>query len=126
MGEASESDKMQEKVESLKRGLARCQVCGEEAEIVFFGARGEGVWVGCCQTVECSRYVEYHKEGWSVEDAVRDWNRRNRGVLGLIRRIKRWFRNNLGEVAAEKRRVSKEKKGKKRENKKKMKEIFGV
>ena len=50
MGEASKSDKMQEKVESLKRGLARCQVCGEEAEIVFFGARGEGVWFGESKT----------------------------------------------------------------------------
>ena len=109
-----------------KEGLARCLVCGAEAEIVVFGLEGNGVWVGCCKTGECSRFIEYHKSGYSISDTVKDWNRRNSGILGWIRRMKLWFRNNFGEVAAKKKREIQSEKKKKMDSEKKMEEIFGI
>lgn len=116
---------MTSKAVRAKEWLAKCPVCGGEAEKVVFGVGGKGVWVGCCRTEECSRYVEYHKEGWGMEDAVADWNRRNSGVYGAIRRIKRWFRDNLGEVAAEKKREQREKKEKKEAREREIREMLG-
>lgn len=125
-GEDGEAIPYAEEIERHKKGLAKCLVCGSEAEIVVFGLEGNGVWVGCCKTGDCSRFIEYHKSGYSISDAVKDWNRRNSGILGKIRRLKMWFRNNYGEGAAEKKRIKREESEKKMAEERKMEEIFGI
>ena len=125
-GEDGEAIPYAEEIERHKKGLAKCLVCGSEAEIVVFGFEGNGVWVGCCKTDDCSRFIEYHKSGYSISDAVKDWNRLNSGIFGKIRRLKMWFRNNFGVVAAEKKRIKRAESEKKRAKERKMEEIFGI
>lgn len=106
--------------------LVRCPVCGGEAKCVQFGIRSEGVWIGCDRSMECSRYIEVHLRGWSIEETARDWNRRNSGVCLAIRRIKGWFRKRFGAMAREERRIKERKELEKREKEAKLKELFSV
>lgn len=92
------------KVREITDGLAKCPVCNHPAKLVRFGYHNRGVWIGCDRTEECSRYIERHLEGWSIEDTAECWNRRNRGMRKAVRMVKRWFRLHFGsEVRAEKR-----------------------
>lgn len=110
----------------LETGLARCPVCGKTAKVVEFGLEGNGVWVGCDRTEECSRYIEIHTEGWSVWEVAEEWNRYNSGIYLLIRRAKRWFRLHFGAEKWQKKRENREKEAKKREKEAKRREIFGL
>ena len=93
----TEEEQAKERVlcRNAAEGLVRCTVCGGFPEVNVFGRDRFGVWVGCTRTVECSRYVEYHKDGWSVTETIADWNRRNSGIRGAIRRLKRWIRTKV-------------------------------
>lgn len=97
-----------EREKQIIEGLARCPVCGEKAEAVSFGKFGEGVWVGCNRSAECSRNIEYHEEGWSLEEAAEEWNRRNRGIRLGIRKAKMWWEKRFGERARMLKKVAKE------------------
>lgn len=82
--------------------LASCPVCKRAAKLVVFGREGHGVWIGCDRSSECSRYIEYHSEGWSIEEVAREWNFRNKGINRVIRQIKGWARRSFsGEYRAE-------------------------
>ena len=110
----------------LELGLARCPVCKGAAKVVEFGLEGNGVWIGCDRTDECSRYIEIHTEGWSVWEVAEEWNRYNRGVYLAIRRVKRWIREHF---SAEKRREKRENRKILEENRAKeakRREIFGL
>ena len=109
----------------IEEGLAKCPVCGKGAKVRIFGLGGNGLGVGCDRSVKCSRNIEYHKEGWSLEEVAEDWNRRNRGIRLLIRRIKMWFEWKFGKEAKWEKQKRKEKARIKREIEKKRREIFG-
>ena len=113
-------------VRRLTEGLAKCPVCKGSAKIVLFGLRGNGVWVGCDKTEECSRYIERHLEGWSIEDTVADWNRRNKGWRKWARGAKRWYRVRFGSEERAKKRVLRELKAKKEEELAKRRARFGI
>ena len=106
--------------------LVRCPVCGEEAKCIQFGIKGCGVWIGCDRSEECSRFIEIHLRGWSIEETARDWNRRNSGVYGAIRRVKEWFRKRYGAMARADRANKKRKELENREKEAKLKELFGA
>lgn len=78
----------------LAEGLVRCPVCYREAEACLFGFENRGVWVGCNFSPECARYIEWHgpHEGWTLTMAKKEWNRKNSGMAGWLRRVKIWFR----------------------------------
>lgn len=116
----------QERYAQIKAGLARCPVCKGAAEIVCFGLRGKGVWIGCDRTEACSRYIEIHTEGWSVEDTARDWNRRNSGIFKMVRLVKKWFFDRFGKVARAERRMRAEKSEKEAANMTKRRQVFGI
>ena len=107
-------------------GLARCPECGGEAKICIFGFDGEGVWVGCDETEECARNIEYHKEGWSVDDVAECWNHRNSGLNWLIRKVKGWFRKRFGRRAREDRGWEREIAAREEAEKEKRREVFGI
>jgi ssDNA-binding Zn-finger/Zn-ribbon topoisomerase 1 len=120
-----EAEKRQQ-FQCIKAGLAKCPVCRKEAKIVRFGLGGKGIWIGCDRTEDCSRYIEFHAEGWSIEDTARDWNRRNRGWRKVLRRIKRGFYDRFGHLSRAEKRLQKEIKAKKEKNLAKRREIFGI
>ena len=122
----SEEEENRQKVERIKEGLARCSICGAEAKLVLFGLGKKGVWIGCDRTGECGRYIEMHSIGWSIEDVARDWNRRNRGLLKLIRTVKRWFHNRTDAVKRNERRMRKENEREKEQLERKRREVFGI
>lgn len=122
----AEQERKRLEFEKLVSGLAKCPVCKGAARIERFGLLGHGVWVGCDETDECCRYIEFHEGGWSVEDTVRDWNRRNRGVLKCIRLVKRWFRLRFGKMARAERARKRELAAKKADEMAKKREIFGI
>ena len=107
-------------------GLAKCPVCGEAARVRIFGVGGKGVWVGCDRSAECVRNLEFHTEGWSVDEAMHEWNRLNRGVLGAIRRVKGMFRRAFGEGARYERRRKRERRASAAETDAKRRENLGV
>lgn len=115
-----------QKFHLIKAGLVKCPVCGQEADIVIFGIRGKGVWIGCDRTEACSRYIEYHAEGWSVEDTAKDWNRRNCGLRKKIRQMKKWFYDRFGKQKREERRFLKELDLKKEQELSKRRKAFGI
>ncbi len=82
------------KEKELAKGLVRCPVCYRETEVCLFGKERSGVWVGCNHSPECARYIVWHgvNEGCTLAKAKREWNRKNSGILGLIRRAKIWLR----------------------------------
>ena len=126
--EEIEAERRREESEraELEKGLARCSVCNGAAKIVEFGLEGNGVWIGCDRTEECSRYIEIHTEGWSIREVAEEWNRNNRGVNLVIRRVKRWFRERFGEEKRREKRKKREFLAKKRVEETKMREIFGI
>lgn len=114
------------KLREIECGLAKCPVCGRAARIVEFGLFGTGVWIGCDRTEECSRYIELHTEGWSVEECAAEWNRCNSGVCLVIRRVKKWFRERFGAEKRAEKRKNREEIAKKRAESERRREIFGV
>ena len=110
----------------LELGLAKCPVCKGAAKIVEFGIAGEGIWIGCDRTDECSRYIEIHTEGWSVWEVAEEWSRYNSGVFLLIRRVKRWFRKHLGAEKRREKRENRKKLEEKRAEEAKRREILGL
>lgn len=114
------------KLAHIKASLVRCPVCKGEAEMVRFGLRGRGIWIGCFRTEECSRYIEIHTGGWSIEDTARDWNRRNRGIRKWIRSLKRCLFNSFGRRKRAERRYERELEQKKEAEAAKRLEIFGI
>lgn len=114
-------------VRRLMEGLAKCPVCKGPAKIVCgYGFGGNGVWVGCDKTEECSRYIERHTCGWSIEETVRDWNRRNTGWRKCVRSIKRWILNRFGSTARAKRLMERKIALQKEEELSKRRERFGI
>lgn len=126
-GEKEHQEKLQtvreEEIETVK-GLARCPVCGGRAEAYKFGIEKNGIWIGCIRSSECARYVEYHNEGWSLYEVASDWNRKNRGVNKIIRRVKGWVRRKVGKGARIARKIAKEQKKLKEEAQKRREEVF--
>lgn len=122
----AEEAEREKRYAEIKAGLARCPVCKGAAEIVRFGFRGKGVWVGCDRTEACSRYIEFHSEGWSVEDTARDWNKRNRGVRKLVRLTKKWFSDRFGSRQRADKRFRAEIAAKKAAEVAKRREVFGI
>jgi len=122
----AECERKRQEFERLVKSLAKCPICKGAARIDRFGLLGHGVWIGCDETDECCRYIEYHEGGWSIEDTARDWNRRNRGVLKCIRLLKRWFRVRFGKMARAERVRKRELAAKKAEEMAKKREIFGI
>lgn len=119
-------DESEAKIREITEGLAKCPVCKRPAKLVRFGFHNRGVWIGCDRTEECSRYIERHSEGWSIEDTAECWNRRNSGMRKAIRMAKRWFRVHFGsEVRAERRR-KRELAAKKRAEIARRREVFGI
>ena len=107
-------------------GMARCVVCNGAARAEVFGAEGRGVWVGCDRSPDCSRYIELHEEGWSLDEVMEEWNRWNGGVYRAIRKLKYWI---WRAFSAEKRAERREKRCREAENGEKTArrcEIFGV
>lgn len=121
-----EMDAEERKVQEILEGLKPCKVCGGEAKIVTFGLGGMGVWIGCDRTARCSRNIELHTEGWSIEEVARDWNRRNGGMRGTIRGIKMWIEDRFGAGRRYERRIKREKEREDRDKMEKRREIFGV
>lgn len=121
-----EQRRREEEFNRLVSGLVKCKVCGGAAKVQRFGRKGEGVWVGCDRTNECSRYIEIHTEGWSLEDTARDWNRRNSGMYGAIRRVKRWWRLHFGKMARAERREKRAKEEEKKAKRLRMMELLGI
>lgn len=115
-----------ERVKSVIRDLARCGECGGEARAVVFGRGGKGVWVGCDRSVDCSRNIEIHTEGWSLEETAREWNRYNGGWRRVLRKVKGWFRKRFGELARREREMEREKERKEAEKRKARGRIFGI
>lgn len=113
--------------DGLERGLVRCPVCGGAASIRTFGLFGEGVAVGCRgETAECARNAEVHLCGWSAERVCRDWNRRNGGILGLIRGVKRRIRSMRCFRRREERAWEASEERRKREGERRMGEALGI
>lgn len=114
------------KIREITEGLEKCPVCKSPAQLIRFGYHNRGIWVGCDRTEECSRYIERHSEGWSIEDTADCWNHRNRGIRKVIRLAKRWFRLHFGsEVRAEKR-YKRELAAQKLAEIAKRREVFGI
>lgn len=107
-------------------GLKRCPECGGEARVSIFGRDLEGVWVGCEATPYCAKYIEYRKEGWSIAEVVREWNKYNSGVYKVLRRIKRWFSIRYGADARYLKRRKKERKAKARKEEAVRALVYGV
>lgn len=97
--------------------LVRCPVCYNDVSVHQFGEGNKGVWVGCTFSPECARYIEYHKDGWTVDEAMLEWNKKNTGFLGFVRRIKIWFRLHGFFKRAEEKKWEKEQKNKEKEAK---------
>lgn len=113
--------------DGLERGLVRCPVCGGAASIRTFGLFGEGVAVGCRgETAECARNAEVHLGGWSAERVSRDWNRRNGGILGLLRGVKRRIRSMRCFRRREEREWEASEERRKREGERRMREALGI
>ncbi|MGN0130720.1 MAG: hypothetical protein ACI4CE_07530 [Methanomethylophilus alvi] len=115
-----------ERFAKMVKGLARCPVCGREAKAVVFGAGGLGVWVGCDRSIECSKYIAIHTEGWSLEEVAAEWNRYNSGVFRSIRRAKRWFHLHFGAEKRVERKEKLKKEAKVGEEKAKREQVFGI
>jgi len=114
------------KEREIEEGLARCSVCGEKAGIHKFGIDERGIWIGCCRTMDCTRYVEYHSEGWSIEDTARDWNRYNGGLFRVVRIVKRKISKVIGRREREWRRMEREEREKKIQSRNRLRELLGI
>ena len=122
----SEEEKEREHLERVVMGLARCSVCEGAAKLCIFGLDGQGVWIGCDRGAECVRNIEYHREGWSVDEVAESWNHRNRGLNRVIRKIKRWMRERFGRLARREREMKREAERERKEVERKMMEVFGI
>ena len=123
---AAEREAERKHAEELEAGLARCSVCGEAAKVVEFGLEGNGVWIGCDRSEECSRYIEMHEGGWSIEEAAAEWNRYNTGMYLVARRMKRWMRERFGAERRAERAREKQKRAKEAAERAKRREVFGI
>ena len=123
---AAEIEHERKEREELLEGMARCSVCGGKGKIVEFGLEGNGVWVGCDRSAECSRYIEIHTAGWSVRECGEEGNKYNTGIYLWLRRVKRWFFERFGAENRRKVRENKEILVKNAELDAKRREIFGV
>lgn len=123
--EAEERAKL-EQVRKIVDGLARCSVCGGRARVKVFGLEGNGVWVGCIRSPECSRYVELHTEGWSLEECAAEWNWYNTGWRKVLRKCKVWCMRRWGRVARAEKGWAKKVAEEKREVEERRREVFGV
>lgn len=123
-----EAERMAERMRraDIETGLRVCPVCRGPTRIVVFGLEGNGVWVGCDETDECSRYIEIHTEGWSIEEVAAEWNKYNSGIFLVLRRAKMWFRRHFGAEKRREKRENRQKLEEKRAKEDKMREIFGV
>ena len=101
-------------------------MCGAKAEVVCFGNPLKGVWVGCCRSVRCAKNIEYHKEGWSVEDAIRAWNKKNRGLAGILRKAKRKIEDMIGKGAREEKEYMEKKENDKMQKREALRKAMGV
>lgn len=119
-------EEMETKVREITEGLAKCPVCKQPAQLVRFGHRNRGVWIGCDRTEECSRYIERHLGGWSMEDVAQCWNHRNSGLRKVIRMIKRWFRMHFGSEARAEKRRRRGLEAERRAEIAKRREVFGI
>lgn len=118
----AEEARMAEKV----AGLVRCPRCGGEAQICVFGAKRQGVWVGCDREDGCVRYIAWHKEGWSIDEVCDEWNRLNGGVWRIVREVKWWLWEKFGGVRRAEKRMESAKRQAQRAMMKRRAEIFGV
>lgn len=123
--EAEERAKL-EQVRKIVDGLARCSVCGGRARVKVFGLEGNGVWVGCIRSPECSRYVELHTEGWSLEECAAEWNWYNTGWRKVLRKCKVWCMRRWGRVARGEKEWAKKQEREKKEKDAKRREILGI
>ena len=123
-----EREREQERVreERIRRGLAKCPVCGGEARMVIFGVGRNGVWIGCDRSAECSRYIEIHTEGWSLDEVAAEWNKYNSGVFRWLRRAKRRLIKLFGAENRAKKAEILKKEAKKEEERAKREQIFGI
>lgn len=124
--ELTRAEKERFHIMGVLAGLEKCQVCGESAKICLFGLEGNGVWIGCDRSVECARNIEYHQEGWSIDDVAECWNHRNSGLNWLIRKVKGWFRGKFGERAREWRRKDEEAREREESDERRRREVFGI
>lgn len=112
--------------ELIEKGLRRCPVCKGAAKIVEFGLEGNGVWVGCDRTAECSRNIVLHIEGWSIEEAAAEWNRYNSGIYLLLRKMKMWVERHLGARKRLENQQKREEEKRQRALDEKRREVFGI
>jgi len=68
--------------------------------------------------------VEYHSEGWSLYEVANDWNRKNRGVNKIIRKVKGWVRRKLGKGSRIAQKIAKEQIKQRKESQKRREEVF--
>ena len=115
-----------EKVRKIIEGLKRCPVCEGKAKLVIFGLGGNGVWIGCDRTERCARNIEYHEEGWSIEEVAAEWNRYNSGIYLIIRKVKQWIEFRYGRLARARRKVAEENRAKEMEKEDFMRKVFGI
>lgn len=114
-----------EERERIVKGLAKCPVCRGAAKAETFGRGGRGVWVGCDRSEECLGYLEIHAEGWSLAEAAGEWNRSNRGMNLIIRRLKRWMRERIGKVKRAERAAKRRKEAEEAAKRERIREIYG-
>lgn len=129
--DGAEKHRQRELLEQMKENqilgsLVRCPVCGGKAKAVVFGFQEEGIWVGCDRSEECARNIEFHSEGWSLEETANDWNRRNRGIRLLIRRIKMLFEKVFSRENRAERRIKREREAEERAKIERLAEILGI
>lgn len=118
--EAAEKRKMVLRV----RECARCPVCGKKVRGAIFGRKMRGVWVGCDRSPECARNIELHLEGWSFEEVCDEWDRKNRGLNRMIRKMKMWWENWFGEKRRREKEMRRQRLERERRNREELKEVM--
>lgn len=85
----------------MEQRVGTCVLCGGQGKVEMYGMGRRGVWVGCDRDEWCVMGIEQHDRGWSVDEAIEEWNRKNRGANGVIRRIKMRMRKRRREKMGE-------------------------
>lgn len=99
----AKEEEREKREEKAKGEVARCMVCGGVGETRRCGRGGKSVWCGCWETRECARRSVYEESG-DMEKAVKEWNRRNGGVvkrmtLGLLYKMDKKLKRGKGNEA---------------------------